>query len=147
VAIDYLTLMQMPNADRRDLSVGEVTRTLKNLAKEVGCNVLLLAQLNRGVESRQNKRPLPSDFRDSGSIEQDADYIITLYRDAVYNEETEMGAIGEADWCKVRHGSTFRGFLNFKNGMWVDDLEQAYASEIYKRAIMPPQPTRRTRDV
>ena len=136
ITVDYLGLMEMPSADRHDLSIGKVTRSLKNLAMETGCVIILLAQLNRGVEQRKDKRPLPSDFRDSGSIEQDADYIITLYRDSVYDEETVMRTIGEAHWCKVRHGAPFRAFMDFRNGNWVKlDMDQGVAHNMMLESL------------
>lgn len=142
VALDYLTLMKIPDSDRRDIGIGEVTRTLKNLAKEIGCVIVLLAQLNRSVESRPNKRPLPSDFRDSGSIEQDADYIITLYRDAVYDEDSPIADIAEADWCKVRHGTPFKAYMGFVNGAWVDTFNQPSAKERVRSAMAPKKKER-----
>lgn len=78
IFVDYLTLMKLPKADRHDLSVGEVTKQCKRLAKEIGCVVVLLAQLSRSNMQRANKRPINSDLRDSGQIEQDADYIFSL---------------------------------------------------------------------
>lgn len=141
VAIDYLGLMDMPSADRHDLSIAKVTRSLKNLAMETGCVIILLAQLNRGVEQRRDKRPLPSDFRDSGAIEQDADYIITLYRDAVYDEETVMRTIGEAHWCKVRHGAPFRAFMDFKGGNWNKlDMDQGVAHNMMLESLAKSEP-------
>ncbi|AFC22467.1 DnaB-like replicative helicase [Pectobacterium phage ZF40] len=89
VAVDYLTLMKGEEAERRDISFGAITTGLKNLAKELDCIVVLLTQLNRKLEERADKRPLPSDSRDTGQIEQDCDVWIGLYRDAAYNEQAD----------------------------------------------------------
>lgn len=89
VAVDYLTLMKGEEAERRDISFGAITTGLKNLAKELDCIVVLLTQLNRKLEERADKRPQPSDSKDTGQIEQDCDVWIGLYRDAVYNEQAD----------------------------------------------------------
>ena len=85
IAVDYLTLMTADKAERNDLAYGAITKALKMLAKEMGCPVILLTQLNRGLEQRADKRPVPSDSRDTGQIEQDCDVWIGCYRDEVYN--------------------------------------------------------------
>lgn len=97
IVIDYLQLMQMPKAESRNLAVGEITRRLKGLAKELNVPVVCLSQLSRDLEKRTDKRPLMSDLRDSGSIEQDADVIIFPYREAVYCEQCKEGK------CTVIH--------------------------------------------
>ncbi|CAM3716151.1 helicase DnaB [Rouxiella silvae] len=89
VAVDYLTLMKPEAAERRDIAYGDITTGLKNLAKELNCVVLLLTQLNRKLEERADKRPHPSDSKDSGQIEQDCDVWIGLYRDAIYNKNSD----------------------------------------------------------
>ncbi|MGM0512968.1 MAG: DnaB-like helicase C-terminal domain-containing protein [Pseudomonadota bacterium] len=89
VAIDYLTLMKAEAAERRDIAYGDITTGLKNLAKELDCVVLLLTQLNRKLEERADKRPVPSDSKDTGQIEQDCDVWIGLYRDAIYNKKSD----------------------------------------------------------
>lgn len=86
VLVDYLTLMTADKADRNDLAYGIITKGLKNLAKELNCIVVLLTQLNRDLEKRTNKRPMPSDSRDTGQIEQDCDYWIGIYREGAYDE-------------------------------------------------------------
>ena len=89
IMIDYLQLMRVPGFENnRTQEISEISRSLKSLAKELGCPVVALAQLNRSLEQRPNKRPVNSDLRESGAIEQDADVIMFLYRDAVYNEES-----------------------------------------------------------
>lgn len=105
VFIDYLTLLKGSiKSDRNDLVVGDISNRLKALAKEFDCPVICLAQLNRGVESRSDKRPLLSDLRESGSIEQDADVILFLYRDEYYNKDTKEPGIAEVIAAKVRDG-------------------------------------------
>ncbi|HEY9815708.1 MAG TPA: DnaB-like helicase C-terminal domain-containing protein, partial [Candidatus Obscuribacterales bacterium] len=95
VMIDYLQLMQLSGAGNKTDQVGEITRALKMLSRELGVPIMLLSQLSRNLESRPNKRPIPSDLRDSGSIEQDADLILFLYRDEVYNPDSPHKGIAE----------------------------------------------------
>lgn len=107
VVIDYLQLMESTvKTENQALRVAEITRNLKMLAKEIDVPVILLSQLNRGVESRPDKRPLMSDLRDSGAIEQDADIVMFLYRDAYYNKESTEPNISECIVAKNRHGDT-----------------------------------------
>ncbi|MCM1227785.1 MAG: replicative DNA helicase [Clostridium sp.] len=107
VVIDYLQLMESTiKSENQALRVSEITRNLKILAKELDVPVILLSQLNRGVESRTDKRPLLSDLRDSGSIEQDADIVMFLYRDAYYNSDSKEPNISECIVAKNRHGET-----------------------------------------
>lgn len=113
VAIDYLQLIALGNEERHDLKIGAVTRGAKLLAKQLGVPVLLLSQLNRGLESRPNKRPMVSDLRDSGTIEQDADIIILLYRDEVYHEDTPDKGVAEAIVAKQRNGAIGTAHLEF----------------------------------
>jgi replicative DNA helicase len=111
IIIDHLTLMKMPKAERRDLQIGEITNSLKNLAKELDICVILLSQLSREIAHRGDKRPLLTDLRDSGSIEQDADLIIGLHREEYYNPETEDKGIIEMIIMKQRDGKV--GTLKF----------------------------------
>lgn len=107
VVIDYLQLMDSPTkSDNRVLVISEITRGLKLMAKELNVPVLLLSQLNRGVESRTDKRPMLSDLRESGSIEQDADIVMFLYNDFYYNRDSETPNITECIIQKNRHGET-----------------------------------------
>lgn len=106
VIIDHLGLVRMPKADRHDLAVGHVTKTIKSAAKEFQVPFLTLCQLSRGVESRDDKRPLMSDLRDSGNIEQDADNIWFVYRDEYYNKKSDDKGIMELIVSKQRNGQT-----------------------------------------
>lgn len=107
VIIDYLQLMgSSSHSDNRVLVIGEITRQLKIMAKELNVPVILLSQLSRAVESRNEKRPMLSDLRESGSIEQDADIVLFLYRDAYYNKNSQQQNISECIVAKNRHGET-----------------------------------------
>ncbi len=107
VIIDYLQLMESTSrSDNRVVVISEITRQLKVMAKELNVPVILLSQLSRGVESRNDKRPMLSDLRESGSIEQDADIVLFLYRDAYYNKESPRQNISECIVAKNRHGET-----------------------------------------
>ncbi|MCM1132620.1 MAG: replicative DNA helicase [Ruminococcus flavefaciens] len=107
IVIDYLQLMtSSSNSDNRASVVSEITRQLKIMAKELDVPVILLSQLNRAVESRNDKRPMMSDLRESGAIEQDADIILFLYRDAYYNKDSQQQNISECIVAKNRHGET-----------------------------------------
>ncbi|WP_109477679.1 replicative DNA helicase [Paraburkholderia sp. C35] len=113
VVIDYLQLIQLGSEERHDLKIGAVTRGLKLLAKQLGVPVMLLSQLNRKLEERPNKRPMVSDLRDSGTIEQDADIIVLLYRDEVYHEDTSDKGVAEAIVAKQRNGALGTAHLEF----------------------------------
>lgn len=107
VVIDYLQLMTSTlKTDNRVLVISEITRQLKIMAKELDIPVILLSQLSRGPESRNDKRPMLSDLRESGSIEQDADIVMFLYRDAYYNKDSANPNISECIIAKNRHGET-----------------------------------------
>ncbi len=107
VVIDYLQLMTSTlKTDNRVLVISEITRQLKIMAKELNIPVILLSQLSRGPESRNDKRPMLSDLRESGSIEQDADIVMFLYRDAYYNKDSASPNISECIIAKNRHGET-----------------------------------------
>lgn len=107
VVIDYLQLMESPNMhNNRVAEVSEITRQIKLMAKELNVPIILLSQLNRSVESRQDHRPMPSDLRESGSIEQDADIILFIYRESMYDKQNPNQSAAECIIAKNRHGST-----------------------------------------
>ena len=133
VIIDYLQLMQgsgygKGSGDNRVQVVGEISRALKIMAMELNVPVLCLSQLSRAVESRTDKRPILSDLRESGAIEQDADSVMFLYRDEYYNENTEDKGVAECIVSKNRHGET--GTVKLQ---WIAQY-QAFADREWKHA-------------
>jgi replicative DNA helicase len=129
--IDYLQLIDDRTCKTRFDVVSAVSRKLKALAKELDIPVMALSQLSRAVEQRNDKRPILSDLRESGQIEQDADVIQFLYRDEVYNEHTNSKGICEVDTAKYRDGETGRDFIAFfgaQNRM--TDLAHGFIPEV-----------------
>ncbi len=107
IVIDYLQLLASDKNENKNSEIGDITRGLKLLAKEMNCPVLVLSQLNRKVEERADKRPMMSDLRDSGSIEQDADLIMLIYRDEYYTKEASRDpGVAEVNIAKSRNGET-----------------------------------------
>ena len=137
IVVDYLQLMRLPEkTETREREVSEMSRLLKSLAKELEIPVLTLSQLNRGVESRANRRPMLSDLRESGAIEQDADLIMMLYREDYYEEDASSGNQGTAELIinKQRNGPT--GVVELK---WLPQYG-SFENYIPSSEIPPPDP-------
>ncbi|GJL37380.1 helicase [Enterobacter hormaechei] len=126
VVVDYLALIKLQSTARYDLAVGEVSKGLKSLAKANQTPVIALSQLSRAVESRPNKRPMNSDLKNSGEIEADADIIMMLYRDEVYNPDSPARNIAEINITKQRNGALGTVYRRFYNGHFMPvDQEEA----------------------
>ena len=113
IIVDYLQLMQSSSRDNRQQEIAEISRNLKNLARELKVPILALSQLNRAAEAREDKRPRLGDLRESGAIEQDADIVMMLYRDDYYNPGTDVPGVAEVNIVKNRTGMTGKVELFF----------------------------------
>ncbi|MHB1612064.1 MAG: replicative DNA helicase, partial [Sulfobacillus sp.] len=114
VIVDYMQLMQGKRAENRQQEISDISRSLKALAREIDVPVVALSQLSRAVESRTDKRPMLSDLRESGAIEQDADIVAFLYREDYYTKESENPDVTELIVAKQRNGPTGTIHLLFK---------------------------------
>ena len=137
IIVDYIQLMSMKKPiDSREREVSEMSRLLKSIAKELKVPVVALSQLNRGVENRTNRRPLLADLRESGSIEQDADVILMLYRDEYYNPKTTQKGKTEVIVSKQRNGPTGTVILN-----WFPEYGLFENNIVADEAPMPDHPS------
>lgn len=138
IVVDYLQLMQLPErAESREREVSEMSRLLKAFSKELNIPIIALSQLNRGVESRSNRRPILSDLRESGAIEQDADMIMMLYRGDYYDDDEEATGTAEIIINKHRNGPT--GTVNLK---WIPEYA-TFENYISQEGELPPPPEKR----
>jgi replicative DNA helicase len=114
IVVDYLQLMTSgTNPENRVQEVSQISRALKVLARDLNVPILALSQLSRAVEQRHDKRPILSDLRESGSLEQDSDLVFFIYRDEYYNEESESQGLAEVHLAKHRNGPTGTEKLSF----------------------------------
>ena len=134
IVIDYLQLMQVPGTqENRATEIAEISRGLKVLAKELQVPVIALSQLNRAVEQREHKKPVMSDLRESGAIEQEADMVLLIYREEVYDKNTTKKGVAEIDLVKHRNGETTNFLLTFQ-GQYTRFAN--YVSDSYAEGVL-----------
>jgi replicative DNA helicase len=135
IVVDYLQLMHVAgNTENRATEISEISRSLKALAKELKVPVIALSQLNRGVEQRQEKKPVMSDLRESGSLEQDADLILLIYREDVYDPNTTRKGIADIIIAKQRNGPTGEVQLTFlgQYTKFENFVPESYAEGVFR---------------
>ena len=140
IFLDYLQLMDSDNrSDNRVQEVSYISRSLKGIAREIDVPLMTASQLSRAVEQRQDKHPVLSDLRESGSLEQDADIVMFIYRDELYNQNSESPNIADVMIAKHRSGPTGSVQLYFNKKLTqYSDVYAQVAPEDYRVATAPP---------